>query len=290
MNENGTAIPVELWRGPDSTLVESPYWDSSRGAFVWVDILGGTLHIEGEPDTVIRLSAPVPSVQPTVDGGFVVALRDSVVLLDAAGRLERELARVTLPHGQMRLNEGKCDPFGAFVVGSMDETGGTDGAVYRVHGDGRVDVLIESGFGTSNGMEWSDDGSTFFVTDTVAKTVYRTSYDPEGPIGELEPFLTGHHSDGMTMDADGGFWNAIFGEGRVVHWSPDGVIDREVTLPVPNPTGVAFGGPGLDRLFIGTSREGMSEADLATAPLSGAVFMTNVAATGREAFRFRPAV
>ena len=67
--------------------------------------------------------------------------------------------------------------------------------------------------------------------------------------------------DGMCVDDTGGLWSCIYRGGAVHRYTPDGVLDTVVTLPVPCPTSLAFGGPHLDRLFI-TTGGGTGKAQL----------------------------
>lgn len=280
--------PVEVFRDQRAVLIESIWWDATAAAVRWVDITLGTLHrarldgaADGRDDEVLRMPPPLAAVQPTRDGGCVAALEDRVVLADAAGVVTRELARVEHAHSEMRLNEGKCDPWGSFLVGSMDlRDGSGDGALYRVRADGSCETLL-GGFGVANGIEFSSDGRTLYVTDTAVSTVYSAPYDPDGPLGEPRPFLVGHASDGLALDTDGCFWNGVYGDGVVLRWSPDGEVVESIDIPAPNVTSVAFGGPELDTLFVGTARENLTEDQLLEHPLSGAVFAIPTESTGR---------
>jgi len=288
-----TTPTATVFRDTHAILVESIYWDASTDELRWADITAGTLHrgrlddpADGSRDWATRLPPPLPSFQPTVDGGFVAALGDRVVLLDEQGTIVQTLAQIEHAHPDMRLNEGKCDPFGRFVVGSMGVTrDDPDAAVYSVDPDGTLRTL-HGGFGVTNGFEWSDDGSIMYLTDTSTSTVYRADYSPDGALGELEPFLVGQPSDGLALDTDGNFWNGLSGAGKVVRWDAEGDITLEIEVPVPNVTSVAFGGPGLGTLFIGTSRDGLAEEDLQSAPLSGGIFRVDGLATGRPVNRF----
>lgn len=289
-----TEASIETFRTAQAILPESLYWDAALGALCWVDITRGTLHVsplggavDGSDDTVVTLPPPVSAVQPRVGGGFIVAGdRDRVLLLDAAGAVERELATLPLRGEGLRVNEGKVDPFGRFVIGGMVVVGDDPVAeVYRVAADGSIETLA-SGFGTTNGFEWSDDGSTMFLTDTDVSTVFRATYAETGPLGELVPHLVGRPSDGLVRDADGSFWNALYGEGVAVRWTPDGTVDRTVELPAPNVTGITIGGPDLRTLFVGTARENMSEEDLEAKPGSGDIFTVRLDVPGRPVHAF----
>ncbi len=282
-----------LWRYSGAILVESLWWDAARCAMRWTDISTGELHTsplhgaaDGSDDEVVRLPPPLASFQPLKSGdGVVAALGDRVVIGDDHGSVILTVAEVPHRHAELRLNEGKCDPFGAFVVGSMnlrDES--PDGALYRVTPDGRCETLL-GGLSVANGFEWSDDGALFYFTDTTVQTVYCAPYSVDGPLGEPVALLTGLPSDGLARDRDGGFWSGLYGEGAVVRRLADGTVTDRIELPAPNITSVAFGGDDLATLFVGSAREQLAEEQLVSHPTSGGIFALD---TGRHGFPVNP--
>lgn len=287
------ADEIGVFRDTRAVLVESIWWDDRTDEVVWVDITAGLLHrgpldgaADGSDDRVVELPPPLSAVQPAAGGGYVAALKDRVVLLDADGRIERDLASLRHRHDGMRLNEGKVDPFGRFVVGAMELTSDDpDATVWSVDPDGAVRML-GGGYGIANGMEWSDDGRTMYITDTATSTVYRAPYGPAGELGELEPYLVGRSSDGLVLATDGSFFNGLYGEGVVARWSADGDLVEEITMPVPNITSVAFAGPELDVLLVGSARENLTEEQLERHPLSGGILRLEPGATGRPIHTF----
>jgi sugar lactone lactonase YvrE len=282
------ATEPRVFRELDSVLVESIFWDARTDELAWVDILAGTFHRarldglqDGSGDRVASLPAPVSAVQPARGGGFVAALKNSIVALDAEGAITAILAEVEHAHAGIRFNEGKVDPFGRFVVGAMNATTGEPDAALYSFGEGEQPELLRGGFGVANGFEWSDTGDEMYVTDTATKTVYRAPYGPgRGQLGELQPYLRGYDSDGLARDADGCFWNAIYGSGEVLRWSKDAAVTRTVQIPAPNVTSVAFGGPDLRTLFVGSARENLTESGLRDAPLSGSIFCVDLDVAG----------
>ena len=274
MSTSATTGPVTVFSDAGAVLVESIVWDPAADRLRWTDITLGTLNTSDAHGTVVSsvpLPPPLASFQPRSGGGFVAALGDTVVVTDPDGVVEREIARVEHAVAGMRFNEGKCDPFGRFLVGSMNvTTGEPDAALYSVEADGTT-RLLRGGFGVTNGIEWSDDGTVMYVTDTSASTVYRASYGPDGELGELQPFIVGAAHDGLVRDDEGCFWSAVYGSGKVERYGPDGSHLETVELPTPNGTSVAFGGPDMSTLFVGTARENLTEEQLEQSPQSGAV-------------------
>ena len=305
-----------IFRDAKAILAESIVWDPA-GFVLWCDITSGLLYrcpIDGMDDTVIELPPPLASFAPVAErseyeaarsedaaarsedaaprsedavarSGYVASLGDRVVLADAVGGI-RNLARIDHAHAGLRLNEGKCDPYGRWITGSMNlTTGDPDGALYSVTADGRVRVL-RGGFGVANGFEWSLDDTEMFFTDTAVKTIYRAPYSETGELGNVKVFHCGEPHDGLTIDAEGFLWGGIYGGGRVVRYTPEGIEDVTVELPAPNITSVAFGGPGMSTLFVGSARENLTEEQLEAYPLSGAIFAIDTATHGRPARHF----
>lgn len=282
-----------VYRDARAILAESLWWDPS-GVVHWCDITAGTLHaspVAGDPDgsrdAVVALAPPVACFQPTDDGRRIVALGDEVVIGGSEGEPLESLASIPHRHAGIRLNEGKCDPAGRFVVGSMNVTGGDpDAAIYSVLADGSARTIL-GGIGVSNGFEWSDDGTRMYFADTSVQTVYVGDYDASGELTGVEPFLTGRTFDGLALDADGHFWTGIYREGTVARWTPDGRKEFELELPAGHVTSVAFGGPDLSTLFVATAREQLDEGQLERLPLSGAIFAIETGTRGRAVNRFR---
>lgn len=279
---------VHLFRRGAATLAESLVWDADVRSLRWCDIPSGTLYRSGingpqsgEKDERIALPAPLASFHPATSG-FVVSLGARVVLTGSDGRVTRELALIDHAHQGMRLNEGKVDPNGRWVTGSMDLTRERpDGAFYSVTADG-VRVLY-GGIGTANGLEWSLDGRRVYFTDTSVGSIYSGTYTRSGEIKDVASFHHGAPHDGLAIDMDGCLWSAEYGRGRVTRFNADGKELFSVELPAPNVTSVAFGGDAMSTLFVASARENLNERELAAHPLSGSIFAIDTGTMGRPA-------
>jgi sugar lactone lactonase YvrE len=164
------------------------------------------------------------------------------------------------------------------------------GALFRLNRDLSVNTL-DGGIICANGPAFSPDGGTAYFADSSARTIYRYAVDTRsGAVGGRQVFATtgpaDGEPDGMTVDAEGCLWVALWGGWRVRRYAPDGRIEREIRLPVPQPTSPAFGGPDMTTLFVTSARRDLDDAALAAAPLSGSLFAIEVDVRGLVESRF----
>lgn len=272
-------------------LGESPLWDPEGEAVVWTDILARTLHVTSASgrDRASRRAGPVGALAPHAAGGFVLAEGSHILHVGADLRTRELIAEVDLPP-ESRFNDGAVDPAGRFVVGVLSPG---PGVLLSVEPDGRVQTVLD-GIALTNGLDWSPDGRTLYHVDSVTARVDAYAYDVEsGTLGARRTAVQvdGGLPDGLTVDAEGHLWVAIWGAGEVRRYAPDGSVLTALPLPVAHVTCPAFGGSALDTLFVTTARPGAGEADPLADPLAGALFAVPTSARGRPvtAFGRRPA-
>ncbi|NMM92488.1 gluconolactonase, partial [Rhodococcus sp. SRB_17] len=205
------------------------------------------------------------------------------------GALHR-IARLPYDPAYERANDGKCDPFGRFWVGTRDERpGGGHAAMYCVdarHGPAQVRPMW-GGAGTLNGLGWSPDQRTLYSADTPTHRIEVRDWDGErnalGPARTLHQFAPkpagwqpgegqyGGRPDGAAVDVQGNYWCAMYEGARVLQLSPAGAVLQSIATPVACPTMVCLGGPEGRTLFVTTARQGRPEDELARTPLAGSV-------------------
>jgi sugar lactone lactonase YvrE len=246
-------------------LAESPVWLADEAVLAFVDIPGRRLH-RFDPATRVHRALAVDEdigcVAPALGGGYIAGLRSGLWLLDAAGAKRRLLAANPEDVATSRFNDGKVDPRGRYLAGTVDEpkAGGRAG-LYRL--DRRGLARLADGLLTSNGLAISPDGRTLYHSDTPRFVVWRYDYDPETGAAEnrrvfvqLEP-VGGDRGrpDGAAVDAEGGYWTALYEGGRIHRYDPDGRLMASHPLPARKPTMPAFAGPGLTTLFVTTAAD-----------------------------------
>ncbi len=284
-----TARPLT---GPVAQHGEGPVWHPSFAGIRWVDMLSGDiLELDGDDahGSVRRthVGTVAAAFRPRRDGGLVLADERGFVLLDAAMRVERRLGDVWADPG-VRMNDGGCTPDGAFLCGSMayDERPG-GGALYRLAPDLTVERLLDD-VTISNGFAVTPDGRHAYYVDTPTRRVDVLDL-VDGALRNRRPAVhiaPGRGSpDGLTVDAEGGIWVALWGGSAVHRYTPDGSLDTVVRLPAPQVTACTFGGAGLDRLFVTTSTTG---TDTTAHPHAGALFAVDPGVCGLPVLEFGP--
>ncbi|HEU0241520.1 MAG TPA: SMP-30/gluconolactonase/LRE family protein [Micromonosporaceae bacterium] len=249
---------LEQVTGPIAYHAEGPAWHPSWGGLRWVDMFAGDmLALDAASGRVTRthLDTVAAAIRARSGGGMVAGITRGFALIDPDGGMRR-LGNLW-PPGPLRMNEGACDPHGRFYCGSMSQTPGA-AMLYRLDTDLRVSV-VETGITISNGLAWSPDGGCAYYIDTPTGRVDVFDYDETTGLTGRRPLIAipvDHgHPDGLTVDADGYVWVALYNGGAVRRYSPDGREDAVVRLPVSKPTAVALGGDDLRSLYITTSRE-----------------------------------
>ncbi|MEU4462396.1 SMP-30/gluconolactonase/LRE family protein [Streptomyces sp. NPDC024017] len=272
--------PYEVAVRAEAELGEGPTWDAAAGRLLWIDILGSRLHTYDPATgrrTVRRTEQHIGAVKPRAGGGLVLNLRDGVGLLDPDGGF-RWLHHEPVPG--RRANDAAVAPDGALWAGTMryDEAPG-GGTLSRVTGEGTVDVVLDD-VAVSNGTGWSPDGRLMYYIDTPTRRVDVFDY-ADGRISGRRT-LAGIEEgagfpDGLTVDAEGCVWVALWQGSAVRRYTPGGELDRVIELPVPLVTACAFGGPDLTDLYVTTARVGLTDPPA----LAGSLFVVPGAGKGQ---------
>ena len=282
---------------------EAPVWDARASRLLWVDHSVGTVHEARQECGAWResrqwqLKQHVAAAIPRAGGGLIVACATEFLLLDEEGNAE-SFVKLDMDSAKYRINEAKCDAQGRLWFGTLSTSFDWTAALYCLGEDRRVSKMLP-GMALANGFDWSPDGTTLYLIDTLRCQIeaYRVADLKQTPriLTRFEPGAGG--ANGLTVDAEGCLWVALTGGGQVRRYSPQGALLDTVTISVPGATSCAFAGPTLEDLMI-TSRSGrMPEIALSigvredrmecTAPEAGAVFVCRPGVRGRISHEFR---
>lgn len=272
-----------------AALGEGPTWDAAKSRLIWIDILGSRVNTY-DPSTgrrtVMTTEQHVGAAKPRATGGLVLNLRDGVALYDDEGADPADPATGFRwlhhePTPGRRANDAAVAPDGSLWAGTMryDEAAG-GGTLTRLTGDGEATTVLDD-VTVSNGTGWSPDGRLMYYIDSPTRRVdvFDVSADGRNVTNRRQLALIEEGAgfpDGLTVDADGCVWVALWGGAAVRRYTPAGTLDRTIALPTPLATACAFGGPNLTDLYITTARVGLSDPH----PMSGSLLVVPEAGKG----------
>lgn len=277
-------------------LGESPVWDAKRETILWVDVLAGEIHeygLKNQAHRIISVHGMIGSVAVCKNGNFIAALKNGFAFID---RPSGKIALATDPEPHLpdnRFNDGKCDPAGRFLAGTMSLSGQPGaGSLYAFGKNGAVTKKIEQ-VSISNGMAWSLDYQTFYYIDTPTFEVVSYAYNVvTGGIRDKKVAIKISKEDGcpdgMTIDTNGMLWIAHWDGWQVTRWNPHtGKKLSTVRLPVAKVTSCTFGGENLQDLYITSASVGLSDQELKMQPLAGSLMVIKkIGFTGAPTFEF----
>jgi sugar lactone lactonase YvrE len=282
-----------------ATLGEGPYWVPGEDRLLWVDIHEGQLHrtdVASGVTASVKLdtggrpgpaeaggpgdhgrAGPVSAAFPVAGGGILTAGGSSLTLRFLAGdgeqRPPRVIAEVPAREG-VRFNDGAVDPAGRVWIGSMHiaETEPL-GELYRLDPGGVLTPVVRN-VTVSNGLAWSPDGARLYYADSPSRKIDVFDYAPAtGEASNRRVFADLRYADGfpdgLTVDADGCVWVAMWAGAALRRFTPAGKPDVMLPVPVARPTSCAFGGPDLADLYVTTASIGLSDSARAAQPLAG---------------------
>lgn len=286
-------MKAQLLLNSKCTLAEGIQWREDQQRLWWTDIHSCAIwSCDEDGSAVERRATPERLGSFAFDpvGHLLCAFESGLFRWDLTGdRLDR-LTDFEPTNPTSRMNDGRCDRQGRFIVGGVDEDDLKPTSSVMRYASGRAETVLTE-IGCSNSICFSPDGQWMYFADTPTGQIQRYRYDTDtGKLGPPSSFFDaaapGGFPDGSCVDADGALWNGRFNGGCVQQILPDGSAGQRINVDAPQVTCACFGGKNMDKLFITTARENMSEADVAEHPLSGGLFFAQPGATGLPEDRF----
>ena len=268
-------------------LGEGPLWHPAEQCLYWVDITRGRLHsfnpATGKYGTIIE-GRPITGLTLQADGGMLLFRDQGRIDVFRDGQITDTILDEIPDERETRFNDVIADPEGRVFCGTMS-TDTRPGRLYRLNLDGSYDIMYE-GIGCANGMGFTLDLKRMYFTDSTDHVIWICDYDrTDGTLGARRDFARTEPPalpDGLTVDAEGNVWSAQWEGARVVCYSPDGRLRREIELPASRITSVAFGGSDLEDLYVTSASDGDNAAE--ANPAAGNLFRIKGCGKGRPEF------
>lgn len=285
-----TGSPELLVDHPSETG-EGPLWHEESGTLLWVDIPTGTL-FRYDPES--RENTTVYQHDGML-GGYTIQADGSLVLFCDKGRILRLIgddAEIIVPGidalRDSRFNDVIADPEGRIFAGTMAR-GDQPAQLYRLDPDGSLSLVIDD-LTLANGMGFSPDLATFYLTDSDSRRIFRMPYDRDtGELGAKEVLVTvpeeGTVPDGMTVDTDGNIWSARWDGSGIYKYTANGDLLGKIRFPVRKVSSVTFGGPGYDIAYVTTA--GGTNRSAGEGHTAGSLYRIDLKTTGKPPFRSR---
>ena len=271
---------------------EGPVWDPENQILYWVDIPGNAFFTQAYNDGKIQkyeLDCPVGVLRLCESGRLVMATKKGIGLYDLKKRTINYLHNPLADKPHMRFNDGATDQQGRFWAGTMlqvpedDKTG--EGILYRLDPDGSLHEM-EHGLFLSNGIGWSPDQRTMYLTDTTTSEIFAYDFDKStGNISNRRIFVKQPENegfpDGLTVDSEGYIWSAAWSGWKMIRYDPHGNKVAEIKFPTQCITCCVFGGPELQDMYITSATSGLNSEQIEQQPWAGDLFRVRTDIKGK---------
>ena len=278
---------------------ESPLWCARRALWYWADIAARAIWRFDPASGAARAwqtEEMVACIALDEEGGLIAGMESGIFHL----RLEeggpavkaRRLAAPAEDMAGMRFNDGRCDRQGRFWSGTMalDMTQApASGKLYRFSAAQGISAPVVSGLVVQNGLAWSPDGRTMYLSDSHAsrRLVWAFDYDIDSATPSAQRVFVDMNQhpgrpDGAAMDVDGCYWTCANDAGQLHRFTPAGELDRSIALPFAKPSMCSFGGADMKTLLVTSISAGAPTGDL----LAGTVAMVDPGVAGMPEQRF----
>ncbi|GAA1575053.1 SMP-30/gluconolactonase/LRE family protein [Leucobacter aridicollis] len=255
-------------------LGEGPVWHD--GSLYWVDIPNGRLHRSDAEGTALvhEANGTLSKALPCDNGGFALLLNDRIEFHDSAWNLVRSV-RVLPEDSDMRLSDGTVGAGGEIWFGTMRRDMQPGGSLWRLRPIDSAPTECVTGVGMPNGIAFSPDLSTLYFVDSHEGTISSFEYDPVHHTvgqGRVLVSIDDGPPDGISVDAAGSIWVALWSQGCLRRLELDGSWSQEILLPCRNVTSCEFGGDSLQTLYITSATAALDAQQRREQPQAGSVF------------------
>ena len=268
-------MQADLLLDAKATVGESPAWDATTQTLYWVDILEKRIYAGDR--RLADLDNFIGCLAPCDNGHLILGVRFSFVDLEPNSGQQTVLASLDSELPANRFNDGKCDPAGRLLAGTMDlNEKDPTGSLYSF--DGNQTIRLLDGITISNGLAWSPDYKTLYYIDTPhakCRLSIMTSKQVKWQTHSCHWIFRIPTSWHGWNDIRHG-WQFVDpryqGGAQVTKWDPKaGKLLEQIPVHALHTSSCVFGGRDMNELYVTTARKGLSDTDIKKYPLSGGI-------------------
>ena len=240
---------------------ESPIWSPNDQSLYWVDITEKKICCWNEHQKLQSwYTEEMAACIMRLESGNLLLFQESqisVVKFQHQSMTSALLMSYQHPYSGLRFNDGCVDRQGRAWVSSMSlkNDGSLVGSIYLYQNHQLIPYLQE--LATPNGMAFSPDGNTMYVSDShpSVQKVWAFDYDQINAVLSNQRLfidMKNYHGrpDGATVDVDGCYWICAIDSGNILRFSPEGNLLNTYSLPISKPSKCVFGGRDMKTLFV----------------------------------------
>ena len=272
-----TQLAMERIAIPACTVGESPIWSAEQSAWYWVDIPERTIwRLDAATGALRRWNTQemAACIAQRESGGLIAGMESGIFSLELGDSDSASATKLSSPSGLgagMRFNDGRCDRQGRFWSGTMFmdiPAAKSIGNLYRYAEPGGLSEAVVSGLIVQNGLAWSPDGRTMYLSDShpSRQLIWAFDYDVDAGMPANQRLFVDMNAhpgrpDGAAVDADGCYWICGNDGSCILRFTPQGKLDRRIDLPMAKPSMCAFGGPDMGTMLVTSIGAGKAEGD-----------------------------
>lgn len=264
-----------VWTSHAAYAGAAPRWDDRRNALVWADRLAPAVRIDFEGGhellSLHELSQSIGALCLS-ENGVVVSAAGDLILCGSEGirkRIEGAASSV--------IRSLRVDAQGAIWAAMFDAEANLARIGPWNEGEGFRPIIELAGDVTDIAFA-GEIGLYVAQPDRQAILLVDPQSGRKRKFADI-PKVAGTPC-ALAVDETLNAWIGLSDGWSVVKLDENGEIQRTIALPVPNPTGIAFGGENRSELFVTSRRSGLSRESLGNAPLSGQLLSVMVGERG----------
>lgn len=280
----------------ENEIGESPIWIPEENSIYWCDTEGYKIYkydVTTEKHHIYNVVMPVRALSKREKEGWLIVTSEGFGYWDTKSNKCFFIVDPEADNPNVHFNDGTTDKKGRYIVGSFNfnKLDAPDGSLYRLDEDGKV-YKLDSGLVLPNGICFSLDGKTLYLTEMAIGIISAYDYDLEkGTVSNKRVFtrvdISKGQPDGLIIDSESYLWSAHWGGSRITRYDPSGKVDMEIMMPVNNVTCMAFGGEKMKDLYVTSAWYGMSKEERDKNKLSGSLFRIKTGIKGILEYRYK---